>query len=642
MEHNLLSSSEDEMNCFLSKGYTVSVHDNGEHILELFSTKEDLEGVVVLDQNIPVGLIMRTYFFQKLGSKYGLALYSKRSLSILMDTKITCADHKEPIETISKLATERDHQNLYDDIIITKQEEYYGVISIRQFLLQLSEQNRLQVIELKQQNEKEMRLRKSLEEKTRAINDLLNHAGQGFLSFGSDLIIKEEYSAECVSIFGREIAKQNYLALLSPFLSEGKEAVMQTVLSSFFQSNQPTSEAVYLSLLPSEACIDEKEIAFSYKRIHDGDNKHVMVVLTDITEKKQMEQTLEQEKIQQRLVFKAIVHKEEIIQLIRDLQEAGQNGFGFQQGSRSPKEFLLELFRVVHTFKGEFAQHGFHHTMEGLHEIESEIDAQLQSQDLTEAAAAQLVLKLCSRNFLEKDLEIIEGFLGTSYLEEEQRFMISSEQYQRVFEELMTYAPKDAYKNIEKAYSRLTHKDLKAALLQYKDYVTYLAGRLNKREPSFTVTGDGIFIDPNQYGPVLKNLIHLFRNSMDHGIESEEDRLIQGKDPEGSILCHIADLGTAFSIEIHDDGKGIDLTILTEKALEKGLITQEDLAAMEDSERLNLVFLDNLSSKEGVSQISGRGIGMSSLKQACLRLGGCIHVTSQPLAGTTFTITLPY
>ena len=136
-------------------------------------------------------------------------------------------------------------------------------------------------------------------------------------------------------------------------------------------------------------------------------------------------------------------------------------------------------------------------------------------------------------------------------------------------------------------------------------------------------------------------LTHIVRNSVDHGIETAEERRRKGKPQEGRILLRAYHEGGQVNIEIADDGGGVRAERVKAKAVEKGLITSEAAARMSDREAVTLIFLPGFSTAEKVTNVSGRGVGMDVVKTNIEKIGGAVDVTSRPDAGTTIRIKIP-
>jgi two-component system chemotaxis sensor kinase CheA len=167
-----------------------------------------------------------------------------------------------------------------------------------------------------------------------------------------------------------------------------------------------------------------------------------------------------------------------------------------------------------------------------------------------------------------------------------------------------------------------------------------LAGSLEKKVRLET-TGDDVGVDKGIHEALRDPLVHLVRNAIDHGIESPAERIAAGKDPEGRLRIAASHRGDRIHIEISDDGRGIDPTRLVASALGAGLLSPEAAESIGDAEALNLMFVAGLSTKEQVSNISGRGVGMDVVRASLNNVGGAIEVSSRIGHGTVFRIDVP-
>jgi two-component system chemotaxis sensor kinase CheA len=135
--------------------------------------------------------------------------------------------------------------------------------------------------------------------------------------------------------------------------------------------------------------------------------------------------------------------------------------------------------------------------------------------------------------------------------------------------------------------------------------------------------------------------MHLVRNSVDHGIEPADERLTVGKPARGTIYLNAYHQGTQVVIEVRDDGRGIDLTALRARAVEKGILKAEDAQRLSEQDTLNLIFESGLSTASEVTEVSGRGIGMDVVRTVLDRLKGTVQVSSQKGRGSTFQLRAP-
>jgi two-component system chemotaxis sensor kinase CheA len=155
------------------------------------------------------------------------------------------------------------------------------------------------------------------------------------------------------------------------------------------------------------------------------------------------------------------------------------------------------------------------------------------------------------------------------------------------------------------------------------------------------VFGEDTEIDKSLIEELGDPLIHLIRNSADHGIEMPEARIAAGKPETGRVALRARHEGDHVIVEIEDDGKGIDAALVRAKALEKGLITPERAESMSDEEAVELIFLPGFSLAQKVTDISGRGVGMDVVRSNVRRLNGNVSIRSTVGKGSVFTIKLP-
>jgi len=161
------------------------------------------------------------------------------------------------------------------------------------------------------------------------------------------------------------------------------------------------------------------------------------------------------------------------------------------------------------------------------------------------------------------------------------------------------------------------------------------------KEVNLVLKGEETELDKTLIEEINDPLVHLVRNSLDHGIETPEERIKAGKESMGTVTLSAEQEGNNIVITIVDDGKGMDPEIIKEKAVEKGLILREKLKEMSRQDILNLIFLPGFSTKEIVTNISGRGVGMDVVKTNVTKLRGIINLESTLGLGTTVKIKLP-
>lgn len=164
-------------------------------------------------------------------------------------------------------------------------------------------------------------------------------------------------------------------------------------------------------------------------------------------------------------------------------------------------------------------------------------------------------------------------------------------------------------------------------------------GKKSGKEVHFVTDGEETELDKSVVENIGDPLIHMFRNAVDHGLESTEERVAKGKPPFGTINLRAYHKAGSVYIEIRDDGKGLDKETIFNKAVSKGLCKQD--AKLTDLEIFQFIFLPGFSTAKSITDISGRGVGMDVVKRNIESLRGAVEIVSEKDKGTTFSIRLP-
>ena len=175
---------------------------------------------------------------------------------------------------------------------------------------------------------------------------------------------------------------------------------------------------------------------------------------------------------------------------------------------------------------------------------------------------------------------------------------------------------------------------------QYPRMVRDLSREANKKI-NLLLSGEDTELDKSVIEEIHDPLIHLLRNSVDHGIESTKERTKKGKSPFGIISLSAYYEGNQVVIEIRDDGRGIDPDIIKKKAIEKGFVTKKDAEKMTPKDILQLTFIPGFSTAQSLTDISGRGVGMDVVRSNIQKLNGLITLDSQKGEGTKIFLKIP-
>jgi two-component system chemotaxis sensor kinase CheA len=193
-------------------------------------------------------------------------------------------------------------------------------------------------------------------------------------------------------------------------------------------------------------------------------------------------------------------------------------------------------------------------------------------------------------------------------------------------------------RELQESVMQIRMMPISFAFNRFPRMVRDLAKQLNKKV-ELEISGEHTELDKTVMEQIGDPLVHLVRNSMDHGIEPAEERLAKGKPETGTVKLYACHQGGSIMIEISDDGRGINAPRVFAKAVEKGLVSAQD--NLSDQDIFRLLFEPGFSTAENVTDVSGRGVGMDVVKRNITLLGGSIDVDSELDKGSTFSIRLP-
>jgi len=204
-----------------------------------------------------------------------------------------------------------------------------------------------------------------------------------------------------------------------------------------------------------------------------------------------------------------------------------------------------------------------------------------------------------------------------------------------------------SHKDIERLVSELYSAVTRARLVsldqifrRFPRLVRETAARLGK-SVEFLVEGGELEADREIVENLFEPLLHLVRNALDHGIETEEQRLAAGKPAKGTVSLLARQRGDEVEVELRDDGRGLDPDRIKDAALGKGLISASQAETLSEADTLQLVFAAGFSTAATVSDLSGRGVGLDAVRAAVQRLGGSLGLESGLNAGTSFKLRVP-
>ena len=486
-----------------------------------------------------------------------------------------------------------------------------------------------------------------LEHANQDFRRLLDNSGEGFLTFGPDLLIDTQYSLACETMLGRSPAGCHAAELF--FQNDPAKAdLLGTVIAAVLNEPDTDTRESMLSLLPTEITHADVILKAEYKAL---DKQKFMVVLTDITAERYMATLLSRERRRLELIVMAVSDSRNFFETIHTFREFLTTGLPrMLQSEQSPQLLVKELYREIHTYKGLLSQFSFPSAPKALHEIETQLanllslgDA-LSTSQLTQLVSAQALLKP-----FDADLAVLSDALGEDFLRQGDSIVLSDAQARQLEMLAIRLLRGETVDTSVAEIRSLLHEigtlrkvSFKDVLLGFDGVLKQAAQRTGKELAPIEVNGgDDVWIDPNDYRPFLHSLVHVFRNAVAHGLETPEERWEAQKDDLGKITCNVAVHDNTIHLCIADDGAGIKLENLRQSAVAKGIYSADQVAQMSDDALAQIIFMDNISTQHKVSDLAGRGIGLAAVMSETKNAGGEVLVKTVAGKGTQFLFTLP-
>ena len=194
--------------------------------------------------------------------------------------------------------------------------------------------------------------------------------------------------------------------------------------------------------------------------------------------------------------------------------------------------------------------------------------------------------------------------------------------------------------NLHESVMKVRMVPIESVVAKFPRMIRDLSRKLDKKMELY-MTGEDTELDRTVVDQIGDPLQHLLRNSADHGLEDNATRIAKGKPEVGSIFLNAFQEGNNVIIQVGDDGNGIDVEAVRNKAIERGVITEEQAETMSQKEIINLLFLPSFSMAKKITDISGRGVGLDVVKSNIEALGGDVEVKTELGVGTTFPVRLP-
>lgn len=484
-----------------------------------------------------------------------------------------------------------------------------------------------------------------LRQKTHDIQAMLQNMPQGVLTVLPGGVIHPEYSAYMETIFEtKDIAGKNLMDLVFTQTSLGSndlsqvDAAASSCIGEDLMNFEFNSHLLVTEFDKTMANGSTKSLELSWSPIADDNDvvEKLMLCVRDVTEFKRLASEAGAQKRELDIIGEILAVSQEKFQDFIDgsYKFVAENEEIIRKTTQKDLDAVGLLFRNMHTIKGNARTYGLLNMTNVVHETEQVYDELRKDPEMAwepEALLAQLAQVHALVDEYHRINDVKLGRKGPGRRGSVERFlMVDKDQVARAQELIKAVndqdlaAVREVLAEVGQTLSLIGTEKVEHVLAGIVESMPSLAKELGKEPPQITIDTQGIVVRNHVVG-LLKNVFtHVFRNSMDHGLETAEARQASGKGPVGHIRLNLGLEDGRVQFKLSDDGKGLAVGRIRQKAIDSGLLKTTDTPAPEDVAQL--IFASGFSTADQVTEVSGRGVGMDAVKGFLQNEGGDVRI----------------
>lgn len=529
----------------------------------------------------------------------------------------------------------------YDHHVAIDTNDEIGVLAENFESMRTTVKNKMAVIE-QQNRDLEVKVEQrtsELAQKTNDISSMLSNLHQGLFTITDGGLIHPEYSKYLEVILNTtEIANAHYIPLLfsKTNLSVDQLDQIQTAIDSIIGFEELMFE-FNSHILPQEYKItltdgSEKDIELDWDPIvYQGEVERLMVTVRDVTELNALQLEAQQQKRELEVIGqilaigidKFVNFRAKSLETIQQCKEI------ILSTSNLNIDVINRLFQLIHTVKGNARTFDLSHVTDLIHQAESKYD-QLRKQEVLNWSQTDLLADLrMAEECIDYYQTVAVSKLGIS--ESNCSVVVDGKLTDTLLNNIenfeSTAEPVNTLNLVRDSYRLLISSQAKPLSQVLNNIVTSLpslAFELKKPSPQVEINDSDIFFEKRSYNLLSDVFTHLFRNALDHGLEDENDRKKVGKPNEGKISVDVKHVNQQALITVFDDGRGLNVNKIYSAAVAAGEFGEQMI--LTDDQIANFIFLAGLTTTTEVTTVSGRGVGMDSVKNIILQAKGDIRV----------------
>lgn len=515
-------------------------------------------------------------------------------------------------------------------VSFSKEDESFALTIARMVVITLKNIQMLNVIEEQNRNLEERILQRTAElrQKTNDVNNMLQNMRQGIFTIVAGNVIHPEHSAYLEEIFEtHDIADQPVFPFLFKQSDVGSDALNQMTAaiesmlgedSMMFEFNSHLLIHEYAANFADRT----KILELDWNPVLNADDTidKMMVTVRDVTELKALQVETGKQKEELDIIGQILaVSRSKLLEFIStSYQFLDENKTLIENNPESKADIIATLFLNMHTIKGNARTYGFTYITDCVHEAESTYNLIKSGEyflwDQVHLLEQLQAVRDCVVRYETVLKEKLASFSENESFGIAQSVIDEIAQVVDVVNEMSQIATlKSSLLSIKQSINTVRSESIQQLLNGILRGVPSMAKQLGKETPTIDIVDNAIRVNKDIV-PILRNVfMHIFRNAMDHGLESTETRIARGKPIHGQISLEVSLHDDTVAFTFQDDGKGLALERIYEKAVANGQISPDQ--AISDEQVADLIFHSGLSTAETVSNLSGRGVGMDAVRQ---------------------------
>ena len=492
--------------------------------------------------------------------------------------------------------------------------------------------------------------------RNREMSTIMDTAPIALLSLNSEYRLNAEYSKAAEDMFGQKDLAGKYFFDLLGFERDEDRNMLREYLDLLREGSLPEEDMESLNPFP-EIRLQHSEndgaiwVKTGYDIIHhEGELRgNILAVFENVSSEHELADHVSRSEAETAQVLAVAENPglfREFLSLAQDIIHGILEGSALLARDPGDEEIINGLFRLAHTLKGTTSAFGASALSETAKALEDRLSGMREHDEGSEALAGE-VFRLAEefQHEFKRLMVLAERILGDDWQESGEIFLqVSLRELDRVrgmARDLYRDGPKEERAAaLVRSLRILRMAPAKKGLARAMRIIEDLLHRTGK-EVEFRFEGEETLLDCEVARMLNDPLVHLFRNSLSHGIEEPEERILCGKPERGLVSLIVRTVEEETVLEFTDDGRGMDPGKLLETALRKRMITPEEAEGFSSSDCLELIFLPGFTTSSQVNAIAGRGVGMDAVRENIRLLRGSIRIDPSSAVGVRFIIRIP-